>query len=137
MSEVIKIKAQDTWPLRHKVMWPDRTLDYVQLPEDDNGIHFGIFNEGALVSVISIFISGKEAQFRKLATDPEFQGRGLASLLLNHIIEYAKRSGIERIWCNARSDKAEFYTKFGLEITDHTFHKDGIDYVIMDYISDN
>lgn len=116
-------------------MWPDRPLNYIKLADDAEGIHFGIFIEGSLASIVSLFISGEQAQFRKLATGLGQQGKGLASLLVKYILEYAEQRGVKRVWCNARSDKTEFYSKFGLKITDQTFQKGGIDYVIMEYIS--
>ena len=38
------------------------------LQDDEDGLHFGLFNKEKLVSVVSLFIDGEEAQFRKFAT---------------------------------------------------------------------
>ena len=32
--EIREIKAQETYPLRHEVMWPDEPLDFVKLNND-------------------------------------------------------------------------------------------------------
>ena len=82
--EIREIKAEDTWPMRHKVMWPDQPLDYVILPQDEEGLHYGLFKEDKLISVISLFINQEEAQFRKFATATEAQGKGYGSALLHH-----------------------------------------------------
>nr|GAT56669.1 predicted protein [Mycena chlorophos] len=37
------ISAADTVPLRHSVLWPDKDVSYVLLPEDATGWHFGAF----------------------------------------------------------------------------------------------
>ena len=78
---------------------------------------------------------GQEAQFRKLATEVEHQGKGYGSALLKHIFLYAYEKQIKRLWCNARRDKTSFYTKFGMQTIDKTFIKGGVEYIIMEYIS--
>lgn len=39
--EIRKIHFESTLDLRHKVMWPDEKLEYVKLPNDSDGIHYG------------------------------------------------------------------------------------------------
>lgn len=113
-------------------MWPDKPLDYIKLPGDDQGLHYGLFNDQHLISVISLFIKKEEAQFRKFATETEEQGKGYGSQLLTHLIKEAQAKGIKRLWCNARTDKTPYYERFGFKKTQQTFHKGGIDYVIME-----
>ncbi len=120
------------WEIRQKVMWPDKPLSYVQLEDDENGFHFGLFIQEKLVSIISLFVSNNEAQFRKFATLEEYQGRGYGSLLLKHVISIAKQKGVNRLWCNARINKTSLYEKFEMNCTNERFTKDGQDYVIME-----
>lgn len=132
MSIIIKeIEASDTWDLRHRIMWPEKSIDYVKLDEDKDGVHFGLFKDEQLVSVVSLFITGNEAQFRKFATDYIVQGNGYGTKLLQHVLLVAQQNEIEIIWCNARADKASFYKRFDLVETDQKFNKGGIDYVMM------
>ncbi|WP_200975178.1 GNAT family N-acetyltransferase [Echinicola sp. 20G] len=130
--EILPITPEDTWDLRHRVMWPDRPIDYVKLEEDQNGLHFGLKAEGHLVSIISVFIDSGKAQFRKFATDAAQQGKGYGSQLLQFVIRDLLDKGVTSIWCNAREEKTGFYEKFGLKKTNKTFVKGGIDYVIME-----
>ena len=129
-----QIAPHQTWRIRHEVMWPDRELDYVKLPEDDEGVHFGLYVEGKLVSVVSAFENGKEAQFRKFATLEAHQGKGYGSQLLNYLFEWLTEQGAVRIWCNARIEKCGFYERFGMVKTDETFQKGGKDYVVMERV---
>ena len=129
--EIKAIKASDTWQIRHEVMWPDQPFEFVQLEEDDLGFHFGVFEEDKLVSIVSCFIDGKEMQLRKLATLEEYQGRGIASYLLKYILEFAKSKDLQKVWCNARSNKKSFYEKMGLIDTHKTFVKAGQEFTIM------
>lgn len=117
--------------MRQKAMWPDRDISYVQLPEDEAGQHFGFFVDEKLVSVVSLFVAGRKAQFRKFATLPEQQGRGYGTQLLHHLKQEAAAQGVEILWCNARQDKAAFYKRFGLSATEEQFRKGGQHYVIM------
>ncbi|MNK43781.1 Acetyltransferase (GNAT) family protein [compost metagenome] len=130
--EIKKIKASDTWQIRHEVMWPDQPFEFVQLKEDDLGFHFGVFEEDKLVSIVSCFIEGKEMQFRKLATLEEYQGKGIATYLLKYILEFAKSKDLIKVWCNARSNKKSFYEKIGLANTHKTFVKAGQEFTIME-----
>ncbi|WP_025690847.1 GNAT family N-acetyltransferase [Paenibacillus zanthoxyli] len=131
--EIQKVHKEAVWQLRHEVMWPERELDYVKLDDDDHGVHYGLFEGEQLVSVVSLFIDGNEAQFRKFATRTEQQGRGYGSRLLQHVLYEAERAGVNRIFCNARSQKAAFYKKFGLvEMAGTLFTKGGKEYIIME-----
>jgi len=113
-------------------MWPEQPLEFVQLQEDDFGLHFGYFIDENLVSIVSCFISNDEIQFRKLATLPEYQGKGIASELLNSIFELAEKKNLKRIWCNARSNKKSFYEKLGMKDTFQTFNKLNQKFTIME-----
>ncbi|KOP36374.1 N-acetyltransferase [Flavobacterium sp. WLB] len=130
--EIKPIQASQTWQIRHEVMWPDQPFEFVQLEEDNSGFHFGVFEDHKLVSIISCFIEGKEMQFRKLATLSAFQGKGIASHLLEYILQFAKERDLEKVWCNARTNKKSFYEKFGMKDTFKTFTKAGQEYTIME-----
>ncbi|APQ18911.1 GNAT family N-acetyltransferase [Maribacter hydrothermalis] len=132
--KIVQITSQETLPIRHEVMWPTKPLDYVKLPKDDEGLHYGLFVNNELISVISLFINDGEAQFRKFATLKKHQGKGYGSTLLNEIMRIASEESLNRIWCNARQNKSDFYTKFGMIITDETYVKGGIDFVVMERI---
>ncbi len=127
-----EITHKDTIDLRHRVMWPNHPVDFVKLPEDPDGIHFGLFKSDDLISIVSLFINGDEAQFRKLATEKKEQNNGYGSRLLFYLMEYASERNLKRIWCNARKNKTTFYKKFGLERTNITYTKGGIDFIVLE-----
>ena len=130
--EIRPISAAQTWPLRHLLMWPDQPLAYVQLPNDQEGKHYGLFVEQQLVSIISLFTVSRSVQFRKFATWTNFQEKGYGSALLKHVFEIVKKKDVSKVWCNARLDKTDFYLKFGMVETNRHFRKGGIDYIIME-----
>ncbi|MCC3359285.1 GNAT family N-acetyltransferase [Bacillus sp. REN16] len=129
---ITTIDKEKAWEIRHKVMWPDKDFDYIKVKDDDVGIHFGLLEQDKLISVISLFINNKEAQFRKFATLQNEQGKGYGSRLIDYVIKEAKDRNLEKIWCNARQNKIGFYKKFGLQETNVTFTKGGKSYVIME-----
>jgi hypothetical protein len=88
------IKVEDTIPLRHSVLWPERDVSYVSLPEDADGYHVGAFlpSHDAPICIISLFLAPipqteidesppntmhhtAAAQFRKFACHPAYQSR--------------------------------------------------------------
>lgn len=113
-------------------MWPDKSLDHVKLPNDKHGIHYGLFSDDKMTSIVSAFITDNEAQFRKFATLNDEQGKGYGSKLLNHLFHELAKLEITKIWCNARTDKTRFYERFGMIETKRRFDKGGISYVIME-----
>jgi len=130
--EIKKITKEQAWELRHLVMWPEKDFSYIQLKDDDKGSHVGLFKEGLLVSVLSLFIAEETVQFRKFATLSQEQGKGYGSMLLAYVMEYAKNQGAKKVCCNARQNKVPFYQKFGLEEKDAVFEKGGKIYVVME-----
>ena len=134
IMEIKAINASQTWEIRHKVMWPDKPVEFVQLEEDNLGSHFGIFEQEKLVSIVSCFVVNQEMQFRKLATLEEYQGKGIASELLNYIFKIAKEQDLRKIWCNARSNKKSFYKKFGMIDRGEIFVKEGQEFTIMEIL---
>lgn len=132
MIYIKEISPEETYHLRHTVMWPNHPIEFIKLPEDPNGIHFGLFKNGELISIVSLFINGKSVQFRKLATKVNEQDSGYAAQLLNHIIQYCQDLKLEKLWCNARANKTNYYKKFGFEKTGNTYIKGGIDFIILE-----
>lgn len=130
--KILEIPVNDVLEIRHTVMWPTKPIDYVRIPLDEEGRHFGLYIKDELVSVISLFIENSEAQFRKFATLEKHQGKGYGTILLKEIMSIAEKEKISIIWCNARVEKSPFYEKFGMKATDKTFEKGGVSYVIME-----
>lgn len=130
--KILEIPVYKVLEIRHTVMWPTKPIDYVRLPNDEEGRHFGLYINDELVSVISLFIENSQAQFRKFATLEKHQGKGYGTILLNEIMSIAQENKLSKIWCNARVEKSSFYEKFGMKATDKTFEKGGVSYVIME-----
>lgn len=122
------INYQETYQLRHEVMWPEENLDYIKLEDDPIGKHYGYFLNGELIVVISVFVNDDTAQIRKFACKTKLQGMGYGSKLLSSVIQ---QTHVTNIWLNARIEKAGFYEKFGFVKTDKSFTKKNNAYIIM------
>jgi predicted GNAT family N-acyltransferase len=131
MLEIKQIQPSETWEIRHRVMWAGKSFDDIKLPNDDAGLHFGLFRDGILLSVVSLFIEDNIAQFRKFATEIEEQGKGYGAKLLEHLIQECNQKNVKTLWCNARTSASGFYEKFGLKVVSDAWVKDGIEYVKM------
>jgi len=124
------ISAEETIDLRHKVLWPDHLRESVLIPEDSVALHFGGFNEERLIAVASFFPDEKNYRLRKFAVDPEYQSKGIGSLLVERAIEHLQVQGGEELWGTIRVSATAFYRRNGFSIETDVFQKKGIDYVI-------
>jgi GNAT superfamily N-acetyltransferase len=132
MLSIEQIRPELTWRLRQKVLYPAETLYVMKMDEDNDGYHFGAFEDNSLVGVVSLFQKDKDFQFRKFAVDETAQNKGVGTALLNYIIDFAINEGAERVWCNARLAAIGFYLKAGFSQTGVLFAKNGFEYEIMD-----
>ncbi|TAE45938.1 MAG: GNAT family N-acetyltransferase [Bacteroidetes bacterium] len=130
--QIRTIAPHETWDIRHRVMWPDKSIGFVKLDEDDAGEHYGLFAGEKRVSIVSVFWQGKEVQFRKFATLHEEQGKGYGTALLREVFAQLEERGCQRIWCNARIEKAPFYEKLGMRRVGAAFLRDGLAYLMME-----
>ncbi|WP_044198257.1 GNAT family N-acetyltransferase [Dyadobacter tibetensis] len=126
--EIRRVSADLLLPIRHSELWPDQPISFVKIPEDDLGIHYGLYVDGELVSVISAFIEGDSLRFRKFATLATWRGKGLGTRLLQRVIDLAQENKMKRIWCDARADALPFYQRFGFQSFGEPFFKGAIPY---------
>ncbi|PSL29809.1 1-(5-phosphoribosyl)-5-[(5-phosphoribosylamino)methylideneamino]imidazole-4-carboxamide isomerase [Chitinophaga ginsengisoli] len=124
--QIRRINPEDTLQLRRDVLYPDATLEAVRVDHDDDGLHFGLFEDTRLRGIVSLFPQKDVAQFRKLAVHPDCQGKGYGSLLMQHIEDFCRKEHIPTLWCNARNTAEGFYVKRGYAFWGDHFTKDNI-----------
>ena len=127
-----RISWQQTIPLRHRVLWPNKPLEYCHIPEDDDGLHFGVFVDDLLVCVASVYLTLNKARLRKFATDPQYQNQGIGSQLLTFIITFLKAGAVDYFWCDARESALEFYKRFDMHVCSERFFKGEVAYYKME-----
>lgn len=128
-----EVALAEVLPIRRDVMYPGKSLQDVELPDDARGTHLGLFDSNdQLVTVVSVFIDNKDLQFRKFATLVNEQGKGYGKQMLAYILGYSRAKNIERVWCNSRQDALRLYKRFGFQETTERFTRGGIDFVIAE-----
>lgn len=130
--EISTVPLPDVWHLRQTVMYPGESIDFVKLEQDEGGLHWGVYVQRELVSVLSVFVEGKQVQFRKFATRVDRQGRGYGTILLQHVMDWARQQGMQSIWCNARLSATAIYRKFDMKASGATWRKHGIEFIKME-----
>ncbi len=125
------ITWQETISIRHQVLWPDKNSSFCHVDGDETAWHAGVFMDAELVSVASVFPDGNCARLRKFATLAQYQGQGLGSALLTHMITRVRDAGCVYFWCDARASAMEFYRKFGLQTEGDVFYKGAVSYFRM------
>ena len=132
---ITEANYNDVLAMRRQVMYPEKDIDFVKLPDDDMGIHMGAYEGSNLVGVVSLFMHpDRSVQFRKLAIRKDMQGKGYGGALLRWLVDYAKDVKLNRLWCNARTEAIGFYQSEGFSETEERFSRDGHDYVVMEIV---
>jgi phosphoribosylformimino-5-aminoimidazole carboxamide ribotide isomerase len=126
------VPLTEVWAMRQAVMYPQESISFVQLEDDERGLHWGLYDGGELVSVISLFDKEGSLQFRKFATRTSHQGKGYGTALLKHVMDWAQTRGRKNIWCNARLTATGIYKKFGMQAVGKSWQKWGLDFIKME-----
>lgn len=112
-------------------MWPQKPLHFCKVVGDKTATHFGGFVNDELVCVASIYSQDHVARLRKFATLSNYQGRGVGSAVISHVIAHLKQLNINHFWCDARTSACNFYEKFGMKVEGSEFDKSGLSYYTM------
>lgn len=142
--KVLRISAQDTYPIRQQVLVPNHELKKAKFEHDDDediSFHLGAFKDSKLVSVASFFYDRNplfpdqhQYQLRGMATLPGFQGQGLSSELLTTAFPIIRQNFCTLLWCNARVSAVGYYEKVGFKkLNDDIFEVDNIGPHILMY----
>ena len=59
--------------------------------------------------------NGKNQMIFGLAVLPEYQRQGIGAVLLNHLIDWSKKKGLEQVILTCKEEKLPYYSKFGFE----------------------
>lgn len=115
--DVKLLPIDDVYPIRHAVLRKGKPFESCKFDHDlDNTTtHYGVFQDNKLAGVATILKNdyhqikaASQYQLRGMAVLDAFQGKGLGSYLVKHIIKNYKSS---IIWCNAREKAVPFYNK--------------------------
>ena len=119
-----RVAPEATVGVREAVLWPGRP-DMCRLAEDAQGLHLAATNvNNDVVGVVSLFVDGAEARFRKFAVLEAHRGAGVGSRLLQAAEAEAASAGAAHIGCDARAEMAAaYYEKRGYAAAGPPFAK--------------
>jgi GNAT superfamily N-acetyltransferase len=124
MLEVRKIKPEETYSLRHRVLRPHQTVEDCMYDTDheEYGFHVGAFDQGRLISIASFCIEKnpdfsieKQYRLRAMATLEEFRKVGAGRAVVNYAENLIKKQGADVLWCKGRTTVQEYYQKLGFQ----------------------
>lgn len=58
---------------------------------------------------------GKNQMIFGLAVLPEYQRQGIAAALMEHLIAYARQTGMQQVILTCKEEKLAYYSKFGFQ----------------------
>jgi ribosomal protein S18 acetylase RimI-like enzyme len=127
------IPAFQTYPLRHVLLYPQRQVQEVVYPgdEDPDAVHLGLFIGVSLVGIASFLpesLPRKEGGYRLrgLAILPAVQRQGVGRSLVGFGIDRVREKGGAYVWCNARVAAVPFYEQLGFRTLSELFDIPGI-----------
>ena len=128
--EIKKINSIDTYAVRHEVLRKGKPIETCQFKGDDdeNTIHFGLYQNERLIGIISIFKEKNDLfsetnqfQIRGMAVLEEFQGKGFGAELVKEAENHCISLNTDLIWFNARENAVPFYKKLDYIIIGDSF----------------
>jgi len=123
--EINKITVLETYPLRHALLRKGRPLSSCKLEGDQyiETIHLGAFFEKKLIGIGSAFLKPcpqypklNGVQLRAIAVAPNFQRKGVASQLIQNLLQKIEiQLNPKCIWLNARIPANALYLSNGFQ----------------------
>lgn len=120
--KVLWITPEETYPLRHKILRPNQTIEDCQYPADTeyNTFHLGVFVGDQLISVASFYNenlpdmkSNHQYRLRGMATDPDFRLQRAGTRIIEKAQTIIQNRQADLLWCNARITVSDYYKKLG------------------------
>lgn len=83
---------------------------------ENDAIHAAAFYKNSLVGIGRVNFEKGIAKIRFMATDPKFERRGVARIVLQYLEQKVKDHKVEKIQLNARASALQFYEKQGYKL---------------------
>ena len=130
------ISTEQCMDLRTRILRPGQDIKHCQYNEDGDShtFHLGVLNKENKIICNGTFMRTNHALFpnaqnayrlRGMATDKDYQGQGLGTLLLQEAFNILKVRGCDFLWCNAREKAFLFYERHGFKTIGDMFEIPG------------
>jgi predicted N-acetyltransferase YhbS len=124
--EFCRLLSSETWPLRARVLWPEKEPgEACRLAVDDQAgvLHFGIRRQGEVVAIGSFIpqthpeLAAVNYRLRAMATDLSCRNMGLGRMLIEGALEVLKSMQVNGVWADARHGALGFYARLDWDVT--------------------
>lgn len=125
---------KDTIDLRERVLRFPLGMTYTkqQLLDEENQIHIAQYVNGNITACLVMkVISNDVAKMRQVAVEPELQGKGYGSKLVDFTEQEMKKQGFNRIELHGRENSLAFYSKLNYQVEGDVFDEIGIPHFKM------
>ena len=129
--QIVTINWQQALPIRHQVLWPDKDEQFCRVSGDQSARHFGVVMDKKLICVASIYQHGDSVRLRKFATLAAYQGQGIGSAMLRHILAELRSGEFKIFYCDAREAATAIYQKIGMQRQGQRFYKERVAFYKM------
>lgn len=132
LDKIIKIEEE-----AFSVPWDKET--YLEMSQDKKYTIITEEAEGVTAGFVVMLELYDTAEIIRIAVDKKFRKRGIASLLVNKVIEKVRKMGFDSIWLEVRATNnaaIELYKKSGFErvtVRKKYYSDNGEDGIVMKY----
>lgn len=99
------------------------------LAKEYNQEHFAYFKENEIIAgLILVPSNDKLIKMRQVCVTNNMQGKGIGKELVLFVEAWAKENGYKQIYCHARKNALEFYSKLDYKIEGKTFLEVGLEH---------
>lgn len=114
------------------------TLNEQDVANEDKQLHFGIIEQGELLSCLVLKpINSELVKLRQMTVSPDHQGAGLGRKMLEQAENEMVKQGFKEIDMAARVTAIDFYSKQGYQTAGEVFEHAGIPHIKMYKILSN
>lgn len=125
----------DILRLRSEVFVVEQDCVFLDLDGRDHepdAMHLWIRDDHGIVAAVRLLDPGTDrASIGRVVTRADARSAGVASLLMHEAIDVLERGGAGAIHLGAQAHLAEWYGRFGFEISGPGYDEDGIPHVPM------
>ncbi len=128
-------KYRQVWELREEVLRKPLGLSLrnEDLSRDHTDVIF-IAEEGqkVIATLMMHHIDERQIQLRAMAVSPEYQGKGVGSMLVKGAEKFSAEKGYVKIILHARKVAVDFYKSLGYKVVSDEFTEVGIPHYMME-----
>jgi len=130
LVQVREITSTEIIPIRHHVLRQGKPIEtcYFEGDNSPTTFHLGLYYYGELIGIASYmnnsnnnFEDKNQYQLRGMAILQQFQGKKLGNVILEKGIQLLKQKNVSTLWCNARENATNFYSKSSFNISGKPF----------------